>query len=236
MQPIPETAALIQELRELYDIDLFDELHAKADAVKALVPDLVGVSLALLGSGVAFTLVATDREVAVLDGIQYIMGGPCADVPETGAGVVEFDADEVVDERRWQGFAKATAAKGVATTLTLPILRGDTVVGTVNLYAASGGAFAGLHRDIADIFGAWAAGAVMNADLSFQTRRTAEHAPDALHASMQVDMAAGVLAAAHSVDVDTARELLEEAATRAGVTVEALAETVLKTFPSADDT
>ena len=52
-------------------------------------------------------------------------------------------------------------------------------------------AFDGLHREIADIFGVWAPGAVTNADLSFRTRRTAEKAP----ATMRVDIAVGILMA-----------------------------------------
>jgi GAF domain-containing protein len=118
----------------------------------------------------------------------------------------------------------------VAATLTLPVHHDGRVVGSVNLYAAATGAFRGLHGEIAKIFGAWAPGAITNADLSFRTRAAAAHAPQTLHITMRVETAVGVLMEAESVDADTARGLLVEAAQRAGVTTEVLADAVLELF------
>lgn len=227
MEPIPETAALIEEFGKFYDGDLLQALQGQAEAVRDLVPDLVGLSVAAFDEGVAFTLVASGADVAVLDAIQYLMGGPCVESPRAEQ-VLEYDADVAEDELRWQTFARATAAKAVATTLTLPVLRDGRVVGTVNLYAASARAFHGLHREIAAIFDAWAPGAITNADLSFQTRRTAEQAPVRARAAMAVNVAVGMLMEAHSVDATTARKLLEDAARRAGVDTEELAESLIE--------
>jgi GAF domain-containing protein len=230
MEPIAETEQIFEELEKYGYVDnLRAELGRRADAVKVLVPELVGLSLAALEDGVAFTMVATDADVAVLDAIQYLVAGPCVDAADTGQ-VLDFRVDEAEDERRWQTFARATAAKAVASTLTLPVQDGDRVVGSINLYAASTGAFGGLHPEIAAIFGAWAPGAITNADLSFQTRRTAERAPEALRVTMRVETAVGVLMEAESVDADTARGLLDEAAQRAGVPTEELADAVLELF------
>jgi GAF domain-containing protein len=234
MEPIPETSALFEEFGMFYDEDLLDELRRRADAVRDLVPDLVGISLASMADGAAFTLVASDADVAVLDAIQYIFDGPCAEAPHAEQ-VLVYDSDEPVDEKDWQRFALATAAKAVATTLTLPVLDRGEVVGTVNLYAASRGAFAGLHQEIAKIFGAWAPGAITNADLSFRTRETAEQAPAVLRATMQVEMAVGVLMEAESVDDETARSLLDEAAQRAGVPPAEVAEALLEAFESHEE-
>jgi GAF domain-containing protein len=231
MEPIPETSALFDEFGMFYDEDLLAELKRSAEAVRELVPDLVGVSLASIADGAAFTLVASDSDVAVLDAIQYIAGGPCAEAPQAEQ-VLEYDADEPVDEKNWQRFASATAAKAVATTLTLPVLGEGEVIGSVNLYAASSRAFAGLHKDIARIFGAWAPGAITNADLSFHTRQSAEQAPGLLRATMHVEMAVGVLMEAESVDADMARTLLDEAAQRAGVPSAEVAEALLLAFQS----
>jgi GAF domain-containing protein len=231
MEPIRQTSALFEEFGIFYDVDLLDELERGAEAVRALVPDLVGVSLASIADGAAFTLVASDADVAVLDAIQYLAGGPCAEAPQAEQ-VLEYDADGPFDEKNWQRFAGATAAKAVATTLTLPVLDRGEVVGSVNLYAASSRAFAGLHKEIAEIFGAWAPGAITNADLSFRTRQTAEQAPDRMRATMHVEMAVGVLMEAESVDADMARTMLEEAAQRAGVPSAEVAEALLQAFQS----
>jgi GAF domain-containing protein len=235
VEPIPETAVLLEEFGEFYDGDLLDELKSQAKAVRMLVPDLVGLSLAAFAEGVAFTLVASAADVAVLDAVQYVMGGPCVESPQAEQ-VLEYDCDVPEEELRWQTFARATAAVAVATTLTLPVLIGGRVVGTVNLYAASAGAFRGLHREIAEIFGAWAPGAITNADLSFRTRRTAEQAPEKARAAMRVNLAVGMLMEARSVDATTARELLDEAAQRAGVAVEELAESLVDSRQDADET
>lgn len=102
----------------------------------------------------AFTLVATDADVAVLDAIQYAFGGPCVEAPRAEQ-VLQYDADSPVDERRWQSFAQTTGVKAVAATLTLPILLDGKVVGAVNLYAASVARSAGFTSSWR---GSWARG------------------------------------------------------------------------------
>jgi GAF domain-containing protein len=230
VEPIPETAEAIEELESFgYLTDMRVDLDRKAKAVRALVPELVGLSLAALEDGITFTLVATDADIAMLDAVQYLTGGPCVDAVHAGE-MIQYRSGRPDDERAWQTFAQATAAKAVAATLTLPVHHDGRVVGSVNLYAAATGAFRGLHNEIAKIFGAWAPGAITNADLSFRTRAAAAHAPETLHITMRVETAVGVLMEAESVNADTARGLLVEAAQRAGVTTEVLAEAVLELF------
>jgi GAF domain-containing protein len=164
-----------------------------------------------------FTLVATSGDIALLDAIQYAAGGPCVEGAHSDE-VMEFEAN-VLDEERWRLFAEATAARAVRSTLTLPVLSNEQVVATVNLYAASARAFVGLHQDLAGIFGAWTAGAVANADLSFATRREAERAPQRIQEQNLLSLATGILAVQLGIDPRAARERLEDAAARAGVTV-----------------
>ncbi|WP_363321260.1 GAF domain-containing protein [Nocardioides sp.] len=95
----------------------------------------MGLSLASLEHGVTFTLVATRDDVAALDGIQYLFGGPCVDAAHTGEVMTFERGDTVLDEHGWQQFARATAAHAISSTLALPISEGERVVGTVNLYA-----------------------------------------------------------------------------------------------------
>src|SRR3982751_1159884 len=118
--------------------------------------------------------------------------------------VTEFDGDDVLDEMRWRLFAGATAERGVRSTLTLPVVSDERVEGTVNLYAASARAFVGHHEELAKVFGAWACGAVSNADLGFRTRTEAEAAPQRLREQHVIDVATGIVAAHLGVDVETA--------------------------------
>jgi nucleoside-specific outer membrane channel protein Tsx len=101
------------------------------------------------------------------------------------------------------------------------------VVGTVDLYAASSRAFVGHHDALADVFGAWAAGAVVNADLSFAPRKDAQAAPQHVHEEQVIDMATGIVAAELGVDVDTAWVHLHDASVRAGCTLLHLASEVV---------
>jgi hypothetical protein len=150
MEPIPETAEAINQLEASVDQgDLLAQLTRLADQGKEIVPDLVGVSIAPLDHGLTYTLVATAAEIAVLDAIQYAVGGPCVEAAHTER-VVQFDQD-AFDEDRWRLFAESTAARAVRSTLTL-LLSDDglEVAGTVNLYAASPRAFDGLHEQLAE--------------------------------------------------------------------------------------
>lgn len=226
MKPIPETTEAIEEFGPFTDTDLLRELNERGARVMELVPDCVGLSLASTAHDVTLTLVATDQEIAALDALQYLFGGPCLGADQAHQ-VIEYDVADALDEGRWQHFARATAAAAVASTLTLPILVDGKVVGSVNLYAASASGFTGLHEDIAQIFNAWAAGAVTNADLSFSSREVAEQAPRVLREDLNIQVAVGILAASHRTDVDQAREGLSEAARRARVSEADLAATII---------
>lgn len=227
MEPIPETAEALAELAATSESDLLEDLQHRASLVRAFVPDCVGVSVASVEHGVTFTLVATNNEIAVLDAVQYVYGGPCVDAALTDE-VVEFsgDDDAVLDELGWHQFARATAARTIASTLSLPIVDDGEVVGSVNLYAASARAFVGLHNALATIFEAWAPGAVTNADLSFATRDKARQAPQTLRDDATIQRAVGMMAAATDLTVEEARFALREAARRAGVSEADLAATL----------
>jgi GAF domain-containing protein len=240
MRPLPETTEAVSELGLGIDADhLMSELIALANRAKDAVPDLVGVSIARLQEGVTFTLVATANEIAVLDAVQYVAGGPCVGGAHAKQAV-DFENDDVLNEGRWRMFAAATAARAVRSTLTLPVLGGSDsrVVGTVNLYAASGRAFVGHHAALAEIFGAWATAAVSNADLSFETRAEARLAPQRIREQAVVDVAIGILAAQFEESVDKAERRLLDAAFRAGTTPTELARQIVEArgFEDQDDT
>ena len=194
------------------------------------VPDCVGLSLATTVHGVTLTLVASDLDIAILDALQYLDAGPCVDAAAS-AQVVTFAHDDPestsVGEERWQLFAEATSAVGVRSTLTLPILAEGDVAGSVNLYAAAPRAFDGLHEQVAEIFSAWAPGAIRNADLSFTTRELARSAPQILRNAAKIDVAVGVILTALELDEREARRRLRDAAVRGGVEEVKLAEAIL---------
>lgn len=218
VRPIPESIDAARELdRYLGGGDVLAHLQRVGDEVQDVVPDCLGLSLAWNEHGITFTLVATSEEVAALDAVQYLDGGPCVSAYDRAHGI-ETTSEELFSEDPWRLFAQATAARNVRSTLTLPITDHGLVVGTVNLYGGSDRAFEGHHEELAAILGAWAPGAIRNADLSFSTRRTAERAPRQLRAQGAVSRAVGMLAELLGVDLAEAQARLEDAARRAGLT------------------
>ena len=230
MEPIPESVEAMQERDPVIgDEHLLERLQEISSEVQVLVPDCIGLSVALLEDDLILTLVATAPEIAVLDALQYLGDGPCVEAVREGA-IVELNDADLLDEESWRVFALASAASSVASTLTLPILRDSEVVGSVNLYAASGHAFSGLHDELAALFGGWAPGAIENADLSFSTRLHAEQAPARLRSRAQIDTAVGILAAYTDLSTASARKRLEESAARAGVSLPRIAQALITLF------
>ena len=176
MEPLPETDEALDEYLEEDDVDLRAALREMAREARRLVPSCVGLSLGLVRDGLTFTFVATRREVAAVDAAQYLDGGPCVEVA-TGAGVIDLDISDLLDEARWSSFALASAARGIASTLSLAVVRDAHVVGGINLYAALPGAFRGKHAPLAAALGATAEGAMSDADLDFSTRDLARRLP-----------------------------------------------------------
>ncbi|MCW2847342.1 MAG: hypothetical protein JWR90_1316, partial [Marmoricola sp.] len=186
--------------------------------------DCVGLSLAWLDRGVAFTLVATDEDIAVLDAVQYLAGGPCVDAVANDQNEgIEVHEQDLLDEDSWRYFSQATAAKAIRSTLTLPLTQDGAVVGSANLYAASDRAFEGHDHEIARILGTSASSIVRNADLSFSTRQTAERSPESANAKWLIDVAIGIIAESQKLDPDAAAYRLMAAAQRAGISLEKFA-------------
>lgn len=227
MEPIPETLEAINELDpSVDDVDLLDQLTSRADAARAIAPACVGISVASLDMGVTFTLVATSEEIAALDAMQYLTDGPCERAVKVNQGIATNIGD-LLAEATWQSFSQAAAASGIRSTLTFPIMEGEHAIGSVNFYGGSEDAFSGKHPELAHIFRAWAPGAVTNADLSFSTRSLAQQAPGLLREETKVSVATGILAASEGTDVEKAKQRLEDAARRAGITLTRLAEIII---------
>lgn len=227
MHPLAPTREALAELDPEGDLALLERLGAKTSRVRQVVPECVGVSITLTAEEITFTFAATGHGIATLDAVQYLDGGPCANVPND-PHVREYTSAEL-DEQQWQLFASATAEAGIASTLTMP-LRDDSgnVVGSVNFYGTEPSCFDGHHDELAQLFAGWAPGAVTNADLTFAMGRRAQRAPRRIHDQRLVSTAVGVIAARAGISTDEAAVALYEAADRAGVDQADLADAVLR--------
>ena len=225
VEPIPETLKAFVELARHGSTDLVIVVLALGRRAKDIVPECVGLSLALVDERLTFTLVASAEEIAGLHAVQYLDGGPCVNAHDDET--VEVNAGDLTDGTRWLLDARAGAAAGVAGSLTLPILSGTQVRGAVNLYAATEDAFAGRHQELAVALGASAEHAILNGDLSFSTRLAAAEAPERVVEQEEIQLALGIIAESQQVDIPAARERLRDAAARAGITEVQAARAVL---------
>lgn len=230
MRPLAETRQVLDALASTGDTKPSVLLERIGREAARIVPECVGVSLGMLSSGLTFTLVATDDEIAAIDAMQYVDGGPCVDSAKDDT-LIQIDDFDVMDENRWALFARASAAAGIASTLSLPLHQCDEMVGSVNLYASTVNAFAGKHRVLAAALDAGAVIAIENADLCFDSRRRAAEAPRRLEDLRVIEAAAALLADNDGVDVATAAARLSEAAARAGISEALVARTMLSANP-----
>jgi GAF domain-containing protein len=206
-------------------LDISDQVARVNDLLTSRIPDVVAFSLGIAREGITLTYVASQEDAARLDALQYVDDGPCEQAIRTGE-VVATEHDDLLDEGRWQLFAQAGAAAGIRSTLSLPVLGQDRVVGSVNLYGRTSDTFVGRHQEVAALVGGWAAGAVTNADLGFTTRLEARRSPRRLDDLETVQNAVDRLAAERGVSPELAENKLYEAAARAGIPVVALAHMV----------
>ncbi|CAN7371752.1 GAF domain-containing protein [Terrabacter sp. LjRoot27] len=227
MEPIPETHEALVELERYGDMDLRQDLEELTTTARESVPGLVGVSLALLTDDLVLTYVASDYRIATLDGVQYVDDGPCVEAIRED-NIILTDTAGLLDESTWLLFAQATAAAGIRSTLSMPFRRSGVVTGGVNLYGSEPGTFHGKTEVLAELFGAWAPGAVTNADLSFESRLEAVKSPERLRGQAFVDHAVGLLMSARGLSPDDAERRLQAAAARAGVAVFVLARALVE--------
>src|SRR6476660_1718972 len=128
VEPIPETHEALTELERHGDLDLRADLQRLTDQARQAVPDLVGVSLALLVEELVLTYVSTDYDIATLDGVQYADDGPCVAAIRDDQ-VILSDTEALLDEVTWHLFAQTSAAAGIRSTMSMPIRHGGVVTG-----------------------------------------------------------------------------------------------------------
>jgi hypothetical protein len=207
MQLLPQSREALDE----YVAESVDDVEGLLRVIEGwatrAVPDCVALSVTLLDEDLTFTLV--DEEAT--------RPHESADA----AGAADDAAREqayALDEAEWADMARERAFAGIASTVSLPVVEQGRAVLNIDLYASTAHAFRDRIDGLVDALGAWQAGAVTNADLSFETLRRAELAPALLREQRLVDVAVGLVAARMAVTTHAAAALLGAAAEEAGVT------------------
>jgi GAF domain-containing protein len=227
MEPIRQTRFALTEMSRFQDEDMTAQFNAVAAGVATIAPDCLGMTLSYIQDGLAFTWAASSLDVAALDAVQYVDGGPCVRAMAQ-ASTIAAGVSHPLDEDNWLLFARAENTVGVESSLSIPLMGDGAVVGGVNFYGSTPTAFDGLHEQLAEQCGGWAGGAVTNAELSLSGVRRAKQAPQVLLDQYVTDQAIGMLMAAHRISADVAATQLHQGAERAGIHDSELARILVK--------
>src|SRR3954467_12200775 len=113
------------------------------------VPGCDLASITMIRNGHFRTPVFTDKAAVVLDEAQYQLGdGPCL-------SAIRHRGVEQVDTRtdvRWPSFNAAAVRLNVLGCLSLPLVADEVVVGGLNMYSKSAGAYNDDAREMGNLF------------------------------------------------------------------------------------
>jgi GAF domain-containing protein len=192
------------------DFDIIDFLHVLTSRSVELL-DVSAAGLLLADARGELRVVAASSEAArVLELFQLQSDqGPCLDCYRSGqpVGSTDLAADE-----RWPRFTAGAGQAGFAAVQALPMRLRDQVIGALNLFRASPGAFA---ADAVHVGQALADVATISLLHERNVRRTDtlnEQLQTALNSRVIIEQAKGKLAERLGIDVDLAFTLLREQA------------------------
>jgi hypothetical protein len=185
------------------------------EGIRELLPESTGVSVARIEDGHPYTALSSDEQVAALDAVQYIAGGPCVAAAGRGTPVRGLSAD-LSAQGPWRLFGRAASAVGIVETRSVPLAVEGRTVGTLNLYTTAD-----------DALGDWDAALEVGPDgisapraireTSFTGRLGAALSPERLRDQNEVDWAVGLLSGLLGIDPADAGDRLRTAALRAGL-------------------
>ena len=97
---------------------LLEHLGRTVEGVTEVVPACLGLSIVRIDQRDSFTIAVSDETVAVLEGVQYLDGGPELDAASSQHwGEVSLGSLN----GRWPLYTAASVRAGVRSTLTLPV-------------------------------------------------------------------------------------------------------------------
>jgi GAF domain-containing protein len=187
--------------------------------------DMAGISL-LGNDGKPTTGIFTDPEAPEIDAAQYQSGrGPCLDSWRLRQ-IVRIDDLDSTDA--YPEFADAARARGIRSTLSLPLMAGDDAAGALNLYSRAIAGFTADDERAGTLLAGAAAIVLVNASSYWQARQLSEQLTQAMQSRAVIEQAKGILMArtAH-LSADEAFDLLRKASQRENVKLREIAQRIV---------
>lgn len=203
-----------------------ESVHTALGLVTSLARDTIpgaeGAGVTLIDAeGRLTTASATSELVAKADTLQYELGqGPCL---TACAERVAVRIDDLEVDRRWPQWRAVALPLGLRSSLSVPMVSQDRVLGAVKVYGVGAEAFSATSETLLTRFAAQAAILLANVQTLERAEQLSESLQEALRARNVIAVASGILMERHQLTegqaflrlVDDARraqrELVDEA-------------------------
>ena len=198
----PQQAFLRLARLDLAALPLGEVLAEIAALARVTVPGADQVSVTLVDGDQARSVAFTGPLAIQLDERQYASGfGPCLDASVSGGTIVI--PDTAADDR-YPEFCAVAARAGVGSSLSVGMPVPQRVVGGLNLYAATAGAFDDAAIELARAFADYGAVVLVNAALIASRTDLATQLERAMVSRATIEQAKGILMGRLAVDADAA--------------------------------
>ena len=202
--PSATHSSLMSLLLSTDDISAFlDEL---SELTTRVVDDPTSCGITSRVGDQAITVACSDERARAVDELQYSNGrGPCLEALETGTVV------EVVDQEnddRWGEYAALALSQHVRSSLSVPLVVDDDVIGALNLYGYVAHQFSAEHRRHVEAFAAQVTGAIILLMRQTRQAQTQDQLEQALTSRTTIDHAIGVIMAQQRCTADEAFTVL----------------------------
>jgi GAF domain-containing protein len=205
--PASTTTALLGI--ELSRRPLEEVLQQIVDIAKDTVPGADEVSNTLVRDDKGWTSAYTGRLALDADELQYERGyGPCMDAGRTGTVLL---VDDMRTETRWPDYTARVTARGVLSSLSVPLPIQTDVIGALNCYSREPSAFSTSAIEIAEELAGHVAVAVNNVVALNEATTLVEQMRKAMESRSVIDQAMGVIMAQNRCDADAAFAILTRA-------------------------
>ncbi|MFI6941796.1 GAF and ANTAR domain-containing protein [Streptomyces sp. NPDC050418] len=219
--------ALADSLGETFEVSAYLGRFAD-DCVTLLGADAAG--LLLVGADAEVSLVTSADPTGRVRGLLEIQhqGGPCLDACASGEAVppVRFAGTEAAE--RWPRLTERALRERMTVTCAVPLRRGETVIGALNLFANGRPEHVRIQLELAQLLADAAAIGLAQRRIHDDCRALTTQLQSALSSRVRIEQAKGLLAERWGVKVDAAFTALRAHARRARRPIDAIAQELLE--------
>jgi len=171
------------------------------------------------------TVVANADFVGEIDAIQYDLGeGPSLTAVAEGRTV---RSGLLSTAPAWPRFGPRSERLGVHSALSLPLLVGASVIGSLNVYARAADAFDERAEELGELFAVPASISVQNAQTLSQATRLAAQLQTALTSRATIDQAMGIVMSRSGCTADEAFHKLRQISQADNIRLSLVARSIL---------